>query len=293
MALRILSLYDQRELPTGALLKDMVENTTFLKRHAERIADISELLARRMHLNEDEINIVVLASLGHDIGKRADSTMVQLVNTKRRLSQEEFDTVCKHPDLSVFIIEKSDISLPLEAKKAILYHHNPSGINEDHDLKEQRLKERVRKFVDILIITGIIDDFTGERKVYLEESSSDPYVVDIKGSISSELERVKATTGLNSQCYDLIMGAMPEAESISRATEGAKSFKEALFDCLKADRPAQSITPTVAQRGTHEQRGVSAAKEKDILGENILCILTSGWRVESEIVSEIVNKLFS
>lgn len=71
--------------------------------HSQRVAQYATAIAKEVHAEESEIEIIRQASLLHDIGKIGVPEMV-LTKTSR-LTEEEFEIMKRHVDLSVTIIK--------------------------------------------------------------------------------------------------------------------------------------------------------------------------------------------
>jgi len=72
------------------------------KGHSERVANYAEQIAREMGLSEDEIRDLHLSGLLHDIGKIG--TCDHVLDKPQTLTEEEFETVKKHPEKGASIL---------------------------------------------------------------------------------------------------------------------------------------------------------------------------------------------
>lgn len=106
----------------------------YKKCHALNTAILSGAVAKKMGLNEDIINDVVLAGLLHDIGK---TKIPQELLSKSNLSSYEHKTIQNHTRIGYKII-KHEMDLPENIARAALEHHEnndgsgyPMGISGD------------------------------------------------------------------------------------------------------------------------------------------------------------------
>jgi len=124
--------------------------------HSMRVAGYSEKIARKMRLNEYDIELVKnLASL-HDIGKVQID--LSILNKKTMLNAKDWAEIKKHPVISYEVVKQIDF---LKDKAiSILYHHEridgkgyPFGKNE----------EDIPLFARILSVADSYDAMTTER----------------------------------------------------------------------------------------------------------------------------------
>jgi response regulator RpfG family c-di-GMP phosphodiesterase len=78
--------------------------------HSERVAAYAQILAIKLGLPEDEVEIVRQAALMHDIGKIG---CVMNLNKPGKLSQEEYEIFQKHPGFGCDILEPITFLHPL------------------------------------------------------------------------------------------------------------------------------------------------------------------------------------
>ena len=89
------------------------------KGHSVRVAEYATEIARKVGLDEDEINDIRLAGLLHDIGKIG--TYDQLLDKPSKLTDEEFAIVKKHPAQGEAILK--DIKQLKYIIPTIKHHH--------------------------------------------------------------------------------------------------------------------------------------------------------------------------
>lgn len=128
--------------------------------HVKRVAEYSKLLALLSGLNEDEAELIRLASPMHDIGKVAISDTI--LNKPSRLTTEEFDTMKEHTNFGYKMFEGYE--QPIFKTAAIIAY-------EHHEKYDGNGYPRGLKGEDIHIygrITAVADvfDALGSDRVY-------------------------------------------------------------------------------------------------------------------------------
>ena len=93
------SLREQELMLTStvkALIFALEAKDSYTCGHSERVALFAQLIARKMHLDEIQIERIYLTGLLHDIGKIGVSE--QTLNHPSRLSKEQYEIIKTHPD---------------------------------------------------------------------------------------------------------------------------------------------------------------------------------------------------
>ena len=96
---------------------DSRENSA--SRHARTVQRVSRVIARRIGLGEDEVNVITGAAIVHDIGKIAIPE--RILNKPAALTDAEFDIMKRHPVIGAEILATSsafDEELP-----RVRHHH--------------------------------------------------------------------------------------------------------------------------------------------------------------------------
>ncbi len=91
----------------------------YQKGHSEAVAELAVLVAKKMNLPNEQIELIRIAGLLHDIGKISISEQILL--KKKELTVDEFVKLKMHSIVSTSILRKMDIHqqiLPM-----VLYHH--------------------------------------------------------------------------------------------------------------------------------------------------------------------------
>jgi len=152
--------------------------------HQLRVAKLSVELARCMKLTEDQIELIYLAALIHDIGKL--SVPQEILSKPGRLNPQEFELIKTHSEVGYRIL--ADVEFPWPLADIVLQHHErldgsgyPGNIKGDQIMLEARL----------LTVADVVEAMSSQRPYRpslgidkaLEEVSSnrgnlyDPFVV--------------------------------------------------------------------------------------------------------------------
>lgn len=86
--------------------------------HLDRVTRYALATARELELDDDRLWNVWLGSLFHDVGKLAIPDAI--LNKPGPLTEEEYDSMKRHPELGVRIVER--ISFLVPATRGILHH---------------------------------------------------------------------------------------------------------------------------------------------------------------------------
>jgi putative nucleotidyltransferase with HDIG domain len=99
--------------------------------HSERVSTLSVLVGRQLRLGEDELEVLRLGALLHDIGKIGIRDNV--LTKAGALTREEFDIIKTHPTLGAHILRQVPLlcrHLPIVE----LHHERPDGRGYPHGL---------------------------------------------------------------------------------------------------------------------------------------------------------------
>lgn len=114
----------------------------YTHRHQERVAELSDLIAREMELSEDDIVGLVVGARIHDIGKV--SLPAEILSFPGPLSAEAMELVKGHPRTGYELV--ADLEFPWPVADMILQHHErldgsgyPHGLVGDQALLASRI----------------------------------------------------------------------------------------------------------------------------------------------------------
>lgn len=124
--------------------------------HSERVTKFAEAIGREINLNEDQMRVLTISAILHDIGKIA--VPEQILDKPGKLTDEEFAVVKKHPQAGADIIASIpsyDTILP-----GILHHHERwDGTGYPKGIKEKNIPLLAR----IICIADVYDALTDDR----------------------------------------------------------------------------------------------------------------------------------
>ena len=100
--------FDISKLNDGLLdtLAEIIDlNDPSVLGHSRKVTDFAEKLAKQLGLNEKQVELVRKGSLLHDIGKLGIPQSI--LSKPSTLTENEFDTVRKHPNVGASLLAKS------------------------------------------------------------------------------------------------------------------------------------------------------------------------------------------
>lgn len=151
--------------PTALLWLTQLKNKDeYTSLHSLNVCVLSLLFGRSLNLPEEQLNILGLGALLHDVGKLKVPTMV--LNKPERLSAEEFDIMKKHTVFGYDLMKNQD-GLNNEALNIIVQHHERlNGSGYPYNLQHGQISH----FSRIVSIVDVYDAITSKR-VYHEETT--------------------------------------------------------------------------------------------------------------------------
>ena len=124
--------------------------------HSVRVAEYSEKIARKLKLNEYDIEILKNIANLHDIGKIQID--LSILNKTEKLTNEDWGEIKKHPIVGYEIVK--EITFLKESSNSVLYHHErfdgsgyPFGISS----------EKIPLFARIISVADSYDAMTTDR----------------------------------------------------------------------------------------------------------------------------------
>jgi len=162
------------------LLERVDQKDHYTRQHSERVANYATALARKMNLDEEQIELIRIASLVHDVGKVSIPEIV--LNRPGKLNEEEWNLIRSHPRNSAEIIRLSP--LPREIIPLILHHHERwDGTGYPQGLKGEEIPLGAR-------IIGLADayDAMSVERPYRRSLKPRELVEEIKKSAGSRFD---------------------------------------------------------------------------------------------------------
>jgi HD-GYP domain-containing protein (c-di-GMP phosphodiesterase class II) len=169
-----------------SLISALEQKDEYTKNHSEEVSKLAEKICLEYSDSEEFLEDVVIAAKLHDIGKIGIRD--EILFKKARLSEEEFDQIKKHPELSYKIVKPIDPSGKIG--EYILHHHEKwGGTGYPYKLKEKLIPAGAR----ILSVADVYNALTTNRPYRREKNSEealkelvsgknidfDPEIVDI------------------------------------------------------------------------------------------------------------------
>lgn len=147
-------------LDRGILSLDLTDLRSFdgyTYAHSVNVAVIACVIGFGLHLEDDELEQLVMAGLLHDLGKLVIPR--EILNKPSRLTNEEYDVMKTHSTLSYELIrERWDI--PANVKTAVLYHHeNVDGSGYPEGMEG----DQISLFTKILHTADVYDALISKR----------------------------------------------------------------------------------------------------------------------------------
>lgn len=111
---------EKEKLASIEMLRRTVDaKDTYTRGHSDRVSTYSVLIGEKLKLSKEELNMLKIGGLFHDIGKIGIPDNILLKEGK--LTDTEYDEIKKHPSIGAHILENSTIFeniIPI-----ILHHH--------------------------------------------------------------------------------------------------------------------------------------------------------------------------
>jgi len=178
---RVLSELEENQKDMIFVLSELVESISDeTGQHIKRVAEYSRLLAHyHPSISEEDANIIYHASPMHDVGKIGIPHAI--LHKKGALSEEEFQTMKKHPSIAHEYLKGSSRSI-MRAADIIAYEHHEkwNGKGYPRGIKG----ENIHIFGRIVALADVFDALTHKR-VYKDAWSVDEavtYIIAHKGT---------------------------------------------------------------------------------------------------------------
>lgn len=103
----------------AVMVKILENKDPYTRFHSHQVAAWSRMIGRRKGLNEEELIRLAMAAFFHDFGKIGIPE--EILNKPNRLTQEEFETMKRHPTIARDLL--SSLELIHDLLPAITHHH--------------------------------------------------------------------------------------------------------------------------------------------------------------------------
>lgn len=150
---------------------------SYTKGHSEKVTQYAMYIGKELGLNRKQMESLRYASLLHDIGKIGVPDAV--LNKPGRLTDDEFEVIKGHPNLSYYIVK--DIDFLNDTLEGIKYHHERM---DGRGYPDGLVGDQIPLIARILSVADAFDAMTSQR-VY---SKAKPIEASVK-----ELEKCSGT----------------------------------------------------------------------------------------------------
>ena len=143
---------------------NLIKSTLFAKNnreliHSTKVSELCVALSEKMELSKDEVNLMRLAGLMHDIGKIGISD--KILNKADNLNNEEYTEIQKHPEIGYRIL--NSVNEFSEISEFVLEHQEKwDGTGYPQGLKGKEIKIEAR----IIAIADSYDAMTTKRSYH-------------------------------------------------------------------------------------------------------------------------------
>ena len=166
---------------TMALATAIEAKDPYTKGHSQRVTNFSLLIGKLLKLSREDLKIIRLAAILHDIGKIGIPE--QIILKKGPLNEQEFNIMKKHPLIGYNIVKEIDYlkkGLPF-----ILSHHEKlDGSGYPFGLKGDKLP----LFAKIGTVADTFDALVSDRP-YRKSLSFEEAAIELKKNIDSKFDK--------------------------------------------------------------------------------------------------------
>lgn len=145
--------------------------------HSVNVAVYAVMLGKKMGLKEEELKLLSLAGLAHDLGK--SRIPEEILNKPGKLTDEEYEVIKRHSNFSYSILSDAYV-VPAQVKSAVLCHHeNEDGSGYPGGL----LGPNIPLFAKIIHAVDVFDALTSKRpyKQPYTPAATYKYMLDQRG----------------------------------------------------------------------------------------------------------------
>lgn len=166
-------------LTLGEVVETRSKETAY---HVKRVAEISRLMAAKIGLNEDDCELIRMASPMHDVGKIGIPDAI--LNKPAKLTSEEYEIIKNHTIIGHDILKSSGRKILQAAAVIALQHHEWwNGEGYPHKIKgdEIHIFSRITSIVDVF-------DALSHKRVYKDAWSGDTVLDFIKKGSGTQFD---------------------------------------------------------------------------------------------------------
>ena len=195
---------------TRALVAAIDKKDHYTCGHSERVGYLSRLVGEGMGLPSNELKILEMSGLLHDVGKIGIPEGILCKPGK--LTDDEYETIKSHPRMGYEILKP--IASFEEVLNGVLYHHeNPDGTGYPEGLSG----DQIALFARIIHVVDVFDALTSTRS----------YRVAFSVEQACEILRKESGTKLDGEVTEIFLRLLPEFIE-NHPTAFAAAFSPAL-----------------------------------------------------------------
>jgi HD-GYP domain-containing protein (c-di-GMP phosphodiesterase class II) len=161
----------------GSLAQALDARDAYTAGHSRRVSEYSCAIAQAMNLAEDDLEIIRVGALLHDLGKIGISDLV--LQKPGRLTPEETELIQQHPVIGKRILENVQAYLGIVE----LHHENLNGTGYPHGLKG----EETPLYARIVKVADAYDAMTSDRPYRRGKSHAEALAV-LRSVSGSEMD---------------------------------------------------------------------------------------------------------
>ncbi|MBP5197744.1 MAG: HD-GYP domain-containing protein [Lachnospiraceae bacterium] len=144
------------EQTTSALAEAIDAKDEYTHGHSRRVAEYSDMIAKKLGKTGEECRDIYLAALLHDVGKIGIPD--DIINKTDKLSEREFSLIKSHPVIGSNILER--ITMSPKLRDGALYHHERyDGLGYPNGILGKDIPEVAR----IIAVADAYDTMTSKR----------------------------------------------------------------------------------------------------------------------------------
>lgn len=170
-----------RNQTVQAIMKTLNEKNAREKIHSERVSTISRLIGEAMNLDYGTVKEIETAGLLHDIGKIAVDE--DILNKERRLTEEEYNKIKKHPESSYQILKSINAYAGL-AEDVLSHHERWDGNGYPRRLKGEEISLIAR----IICIADAYEAMTADR-AYRKAMAKEDALMELKKCVGTQFDK--------------------------------------------------------------------------------------------------------
>ncbi|HAW49704.1 TPA: hypothetical protein DCX16_01960 [bacterium] len=160
--------------------KSIDGRTRYTQEHSSKVRKYAEAIGKRLYLSDDEMKVLTIASILHDIGK-AD-VAVEILNKPGPLTDEEYRDIKTHSAKGASLLRSIDMLK--SAANAVLHHHERyDGYGYPDGLKDEEIPYLAR----ILSVADSFDAMTSERP-YKPKKSIHEAIIELQDNAGTQFD---------------------------------------------------------------------------------------------------------